>query len=319
MNKLFSKKEINKILSNYNIGDFKKYGNIKKDDIVSFGQIIETTSGKYFMKVFKKFDKYIEQSVEINIFLKRKKFPTYDVFKTKLGKTYLDYNNQKIIFYEYIPYLRASWKNLNFYEIQDFGKTLGIFHRLTKDMKIHSKGVGGYANIKFLINDYYVKRNRFGKEIQNVLEFMKNEISRLECPNGEYFTGYYSEFNPGHVKFKNNKLKYVIDWEIDKNYAFFDYGSSMIACFSPDGSKFYPKKLKRFINSYSKERSLSNWELKHLFEAFKFGILKYGIWGFVDLQNGELVLKENQIDNDELNKIKFLMGLDKNLFYDMIK
>ncbi|MFH1890229.1 MAG: hypothetical protein ABIJ91_01525 [Candidatus Kuenenbacteria bacterium] len=93
----------------------------------------------------------------------------------------------------------------------------------------------------------------------------------------------------------------------------------MTACFSSDGNKLYPKKLKEFISAYDTERPLSSWEKKHLFEAFKFGILKYGIWGFVDLKTGNIVEKENKIDQDELNRVKFLMTLDKIPFNKMIK
>jgi len=34
--------------------------------------------------------------------------------------------------------------------------------------------------------------------------------------------------------FENNKVKYVIDWDIGKEHAFYDYGSSLVACFSVD-------------------------------------------------------------------------------------
>jgi Ser/Thr protein kinase RdoA (MazF antagonist) len=90
-------------------------------------------------------------------------------------------------------------------------------------------------------------------------------------------------------------VRIVIDWNIGKTNAFFDYGSSMTACFSLNGKKFYPKKLNEFISAYDKERPLTNWEKEHIFEALKFGILKYGIWGFVDLKTGDMVRNEKKL------------------------
>ena len=314
----FTKEEIEEILSNYNLGQFKSFGKIKKNDVVSFGQIIETTKGKFFMKVLKHFDDGIKQSLKIADILQKQNFPTYQTFSTISNKLYLTYKNQQIIFYEFIPNLKESWKNLNLKEINDFGKTLAKFHKITKPLKIKPTNSGTYENIKSLIHKFFLKRKRFNSDIQNILEFMEKEIKSIECPKNQYSTGYYSEFNPGHVQFKNNKVRIVIDWNIGKTNAFFDYGSSMTACFSLDGNKFYPKKLKEFISAYDEELPLSTWEKSHLFEAFKFGILKYGIWGFVDLKTGNIVEKEKQIDQDELNKVKYLISLDKISFNKMI-
>jgi len=318
MGNLFKKEEIEEILSNYNLGQFKKFLSIKKDDIVSYCQIIETTKRKIFMKVSRCFDAGVSQSIRVADILQKQNFPTYRIFSTKSKKLYYNYKNQKIVFYEFIPNLKEKWKNLNLKEIKNFGKTLANFHKLTKSLRIKPIRHGTYENIKSLIHRYFLKRKRFSIKIQNILVYMEKEIKKINCPKNQYFTGYYSEFNPGHVLFENNKVKFVIDWEIGKANAFFDYGSSMTACFKPDGKKFYPNKLKEFILAYDKERPLSNWEKAHLFEAFKFGILKYGIWGFVDLKTGKLLEKEQNIDSDELNKLIFLMNLDQDSFYKMI-
>ena len=109
----FTKKEIEQILSNYNIGKFKKFGSIKKDDVISFGQIIETTKGKFFMKVLRYSSKGTLQGIKILNNLQKQNFPTYKTFPTKSKKLYLTYKNKKLIFYEYIPNLRENWKNLN--------------------------------------------------------------------------------------------------------------------------------------------------------------------------------------------------------------
>ena len=310
-----TKKEMNEILINYDIGKFKKFGKIKKDDVVSFGQIIETTKGKFFMKIFRKFDNTIKQSIVVSENLRKKGFPTYKIYLTKSKGLYLNYKSNKIVFYEFIPNIPQSWKNLNMKEIKDFGKTLAKFHKLTKKLKIKSSDSGTYEDIKKLIHKFYSRRKKFGKSTQKILEFMEKEIKLIKCPRNEYLTGYYSEFNPGHVIFKNNKVKYVIDWEIGRENAFFDYGGSMASCFSLDGKKLSHKKLKEFVKGYDKERPLSNWERHNLINALKFGILKYGVWGFIDLKTGKMVDSERKIDKTDLNKVNFLMNTDINKLF----
>lgn len=315
---IFEKGEIVEILSNYNIGKFKKFGKIKKDDVVSFGQVIKTSKGIFFMKVLRTFNDGISQSISICDTLQKKGFPTYRTYKTKSKKIYSQYKDNKIVFYEFIPNLKNKWKNLSIREIRNFGKTLAKFHKLTKSIKIKPTAPGTHEDIVAQIHRYFLKRKKFGQEIQDILSYMEREIRKIKYPKNQYLTGYYSEFNPGHVIFEKNRVRYVIDWEIGKTNAFFDYGSSMSACFNLNGKRLSSKKLKSFIIAYDRERKLSSWEKDNLFEAFKFGVLKYGIWGFVDLKKGCIVCKEKDIDKEALNRVKFLMSSNKISFNKII-
>ncbi|HMS91806.1 MAG TPA: hypothetical protein PKC87_06280, partial [Candidatus Absconditabacterales bacterium] len=74
---------------------------------------------------------------------------------------------------------------------------------------------------------------------------------------------------------------------------------------------FYPEKLREFVLSYNKERELSEWEKDNLFEAFKFGVIKYGAWRLVNLE-----IKE--VNPHQLNKLNYLISLNKKTFNDMI-
>ena len=130
MDSIYRKEEIIEILSNYNLGNFKSFGSIKKNDTVSFGQVIVTTKSKIFMKVLRKFNSSIKQSIKLCFVLKEKGFPTYNTYLTNDNNLYLEYKNQKIVFYEYIPNIKNEWKNLSEKEIYSFAKTLAKFHIL---------------------------------------------------------------------------------------------------------------------------------------------------------------------------------------------
>lgn len=308
---MFSIEEIREILDQYAIGQFKSFWNVKKDDENSFGQAIETTQATLFMKILRRFDDWILQSIVIAHELYEKDFPTYKTYLTKEGKVSLNYKDRNIVLYEYIKNLEWEWKDLSVEEIHDFARVLAKFHKLTKWLEIQSTTAGTYQNIKILIDEIYTKKELFGLEIQNIISYMKTEILWLTCPESEYLTGFYSEYNPGHVMFENNKVKYVIDWDIGKEHAFYDYGSSMMACFSIDGTKFFPEKLKEFVVAYNQERPLADWEKDNLFESFKFGVIKYWAWRLVNLDTKE-------INPHQLDKLKYLIGLNKKEFNDMI-
>jgi len=307
MNNIFSVKEIKEILNYYNIGQFISFWYIKKDDENSFGQAIETTQGFFFMKVLRRFDNWIKESVKIAHELYEKDFPTYKTYLTKNAEVYLDYKDNNIVFYEYVKDLGWEWRDLNIEEIADFARVLGSFHKLTKWLEIQSSTSGTYEKIKLLIDDLYVNKELFGLEIQNIIFYMKKEIWWLATPKNEYLTGFYSEYNPGHVMFENNKVKYVIDWDLWREFAFYDYWSSMVSCFSVDGTDFFRDKLKEFIIVYNKERPLSDWEKENLFDAFKFGVIKYWAWGLIDLETKE-------INPHQLNKLNYVMNLSKDKF-----
>lgn len=307
MNNIFSIDEIQEILDQYTIGQFQSFWDIKKDDENSFGQVIKTDIGVFFIKVLRRFDDWLLQSIQIAHELYEQDFPTYKTYLTKDGKVYLNYKDKHIVFYEYIKNLEWGWKDLSIQEIHDFARILAKFHKLTKWLEIQSTTAGTYQNIKLLIDEIYGKRKLFNQKIQNIISYMHKEIVWLTCPKNEYLTGFYSEYNPGHVMFENNKVKYVIDWDIGKEHAFYDYGSSLVACFSVDWTKFYPKKLREFISAYNKERPLSDWEKNNLFESFKFGVIKYGAWRLVNLDTKE-------INPHQLNKLNYVMNLNKDKF-----
>jgi len=251
MKSIFNKSEINEILENYNFGKFENFGKIKKNDNVSFGQIIKTTKGLFFMKVMRKFDKIIEQSLKICYDLRKLNFPTYQTYLTKDSNFVLKYKNNKIVFYEFIPNLSTEWNFLNGEQMEEFGRVLAKFHNLTKSIEIpYKKHDGNYDGIKNLTLKYHKDKNRFSKRIQDILDFAKFEISNLTLPENEFLTGYFSEFNPVHVQFENNKVFCVLDWTVGNEEAFYDIGSSMVLAFNKDNESVNFDKLNAFIKDF---------------------------------------------------------------------
>jgi hypothetical protein len=312
-----TKTDLQNILSAYNLGTFISIIKTIKNDQVSLAQIINTTKGKIFLKIFREFTTANKQGLEVMHQLRQKNFPVFSVHKTKKGKLYTKYKGMPLAFFEYVKIKEhMEWIPLNKSKISEYAKYLAKFHKLTKNMKLKSVDAGNFTNIRALIKKYYKKRTMYSPRYRAVLAYLNNEIDGLKCPKKEYSTGYFSEFNPGHVIFSGNKLKWVLDWEIGHDNAFYDFGSSMVACFSLNEKNFsYDKclsyeKLKEYIKSYDKVRKLSKWEKDHIYEALKFGCFKYGIWEFADIETGGM-MKEKDIDLRGIRRVEFFMSLGR--------
>ena len=314
MKEEFSKEDMHLIFSKYNVGKFVSFGKVIKDDTVSLGQVIETSKGKVFMKVLRDFDLTKKQGLKVMYELGKKKYPVFKIYKSKKEELFVNYKKRSLALFEYVKIKEhMEWAPMNKKKVSEYSKMLAKFHLLTKNIKLKSANLGNLNNLKELVMKFYKKRKKYSKEYQEILNFMNNEIKTIQCPSKEYKTGYFSEFNPGHVIFERNKVKYVIDWEIGYDNAFYDFGSSMVGCFSNKGKKFSYDKLNEYVKSYNRIRKLSNWEREHIYEALKFGCLKYGIWEFADIKTSGMK-EENNLDLEGIRMVKFLMNTSKEEF-----
>ena len=303
---MFNSLDIRSILEQYNLGKLILAKSIYKNDSISYCQEIDTSTGVYILKANMDFKSDFADNYEVNSKLAAMGIPVLLPVKSKTNSYVTTYKNMHISIFRYIEESETEWKNLNIKETESYGQCLAKIHNVSQNLK-NIATVDSFDAVHQLINRLYDLRQQFGSEINNIIEFMKCTIETSRCRETETITGCFPEFNPGHVWFKDNKVSCIIDMQIIRDYAFYDIGSSMTACFSPDGTKFYPDKIQAFVASYHKHRQLSDWELKNLHKAFSFGILKYGIWGFIDTVKGVFVEDKYKIDESELNKIRFLM------------
>ena len=315
-----TKKEINEILEKYDLGTFKKFGKVMKDDGISFGRIIHTNKKTIFMKVFRSFDTSIKQGLFVSAKLYRKGFPTYQIYRSKDKRDYIIYKGNKISLIEYINIKETnSWPNLTIPQIKEFAKQLAIFHKLTNNMNLKNTFHGGHYRMKKLIEKAYKIKSRYNEDIRKAIIYMYKEMDKLQCKKGEKMAGYFSEFNPGHVIFDKNKVKYVIDWEIGHNYRFYDWGSSLEACFNEKTQEISFEKLKVFIKSYNSIQKLSKWEKEHIYEGLLFGTFKYGVWGLIDLEARGFAKNSKKVDMNNINKVLNIINLSKKEFYKKLK
>jgi homoserine kinase type II len=305
-------KDIENILKKYNVGDLKKVGEIMKNDHASYGVIIFTEKRKYFLKIYRMFGKHTKSGLSLIEYLQRKKYPTNNLILSKNKRNYISYKNNKISLFGFIE--EDEKLNLNINQVKEIGKYLGKLHILTKQNKL-TKGRFSWNHFYGLICNHHNERKKAPKHIQEILEYIYDNIKNIKCKPNQPKAANHVEFTPEHVRFEKNKLVNIIDWdEINQDFCFYDFGTAMISCFTP--KKLDYKRINVFLKAYNKERKLTDWEKYRVFEALQYGCFKFGIWNLTDPKTDKLNL--NYKHPEDIERIKMLMKISKDCFQKKI-
>jgi Ser/Thr protein kinase RdoA (MazF antagonist) len=275
-----SKRDIQQILSNYNLGNLKSFEPIERRlNTLNHSLIINTTKGKFFLKIytkqFKRFKYHILKGLELLIFLEKKKYPSIKVIISKDRKPYIEYKTVTFAIFEFLNIKEK--RIINKEEAYELGKSLGKLHKLSKNFPLNRTGQG-YSSFKRELNKNFYLSKKAPRIYKEALTYVKKYFSMIEVPSTQPKSVCHVEFTHEHVQFKGNKLIKVIDWdEISKDYLFYDLGTTMVEAFTKNSVNF--NILSSIIKGYESQRKLTDWEREHLFEALLFGICKFVIWG----------------------------------------
>jgi len=297
----FDKEDIEKILSNYSIGELKSFEGIQEG--------IENTN--YYLSVEKK--KYI-----LTIYEKRvnpKDLPFFSKLMTGLDKknykcpvpiinnkdkTISDYKEKKLMI---VSFLEGKAKQVL---TPDNCKQVGIevarMHEITKDFKIernNNLSVNSWRNLFNSIKDHCTKINKdLPKLIEtNLIDVEKNWPKNL--PGGIIHADLFSD----NIFFQNDKFSGIIDFYFSCN----DFYSFEIAiCFNAlcfDGQKnnlsFNVTKAKSFIDGYSTVRKLSDKEkesIKVLSQGAALRFLLTRVFDALNTVEGAIVKVKDPIE-----------------------
>lgn len=297
MKNTFNKQELERILKPYNLGKLKEIGKVLKDDNNSFCQIIKTSKQKLVLKLFRRLSNSEKEGISLSQELLKKGYPSNKIFRKNNGNLISKYQGKSLIIMKYSD--PKGWDSgFNKYQMKEFGKNLAKFHSLSSRKQLQTGDE--WKDLKENITKCYKYRNKYSKETKNLIEFMRKNVNNLKCPKNEFISGHFSEYNPGHVSFSDNKLSAVLDWDVSRDYAFYDLASSSVACFKKSGKLDFGL-LKNYLDSYNKARKLSEWEKNHVLEALMFGCFKYATWEILTGSLGEI----------HMSKLRYIVNLSE--------
>jgi len=309
MNKVIIKKEVQKVLESYSIGELISIKRLnRRCEHLQPSFVIRTTKGKYFLKQYWEFDYSKRKGLEFNLFLQKKRYPCNKVILNKNNKPFFGINGMFVAIFEFLPYKEKGKISLK--ECYEFGKGLAKLHLLSKS----------YKNLKETLSPmyywnefkkYYPLSRNAPKPMKCILEKIKIEYPKAirkmkRLPKGICHT----EYTLQHTLFYKQRLVSVIDWDlINKSYLIYDLGTALSTALGKSEINF--KKMKAILRGYESIRKLSRKEKENLFEAVELGIFKFVTWGLdeeeieksgwknIGLLQSNILMKEGK---DKFNK-----------------
>lgn len=313
----FSKNDFTKILSDYDLGEYKNSRPFTTG-AVQTNFLLQTTKGKF---VFRYYENRSENSVlfesDLIKYLNDKKYPCPAQFKNKHRKFVCTYRGKPFIIFEFVE--GKHLKNPNENQKKELVIKVAGLQNITKNHKP--------KNTKFRLN-YNIENcnNLARKEAEKIntanarekLKWFEAELPKLELPKSLPRGVCHCDFHFSNVLFKNSKFNALIDFD-DANYTFLVYDLAALinpfiksfewnnwTKFKKGESVFDFGEARKIVSEYMKYRPLNKNEKEHLFDVFKLSIMFDCIWYFE---------RGNAKDFYEKRKIEYLDSLSRKEFY----
>jgi homoserine kinase type II len=260
----FSKKKIEKILSNYDLGKLHSYRGFKSG-CVQTSFLINTTKGKYALRYYDERNlKQISVETEFLLKLEKTNIPYTRIVKTKKGKPCLPYKKSAILI---TKFLEGDFKNKNKKTYaKQLGAVAGKIHKVSRYKAKNYKS-------KWILNHDFVKklfesRNRSLKSkfkinhkqtLKEVIRRIKT-IRSIKLPMGMN----HGDLLHDDILFTGNKITGVLDFD-DCAYGYLLADLAEILGFWCIDDKVHFNYMKEAVKAYNRYRKLSGKEISHIY------------------------------------------------------
>ena len=302
----FSKNDLAKILSSYNLGEYK---NIKPftGGTVQTNLLLETTKGKF---VFRYYENRSKDSVlfECNLmkYLKDRNYPCPALFRNKNGKFVTIYNKKPCVFFEFIEGQHIETPDEN--QKKQIIRKAAELQNLTRNYRPLYKKYRWNYSIELC-------RELTGKEAEKIdradsmeeLKWLEHELVKLKLPKSLPKGICHCDFHFSNVLFKDNKFNALLDFD-DANHTFlmFDLVNLIDYWAWPYNKTLDFNEGRKILREYTYYRILNCNEKKHFYDLYKLQILIEYIWFFV---------RGNTEDFYGKRKIDYLNNMGREKFY----
>ena len=295
------KEKISSILSNYNLGNLKKFEGIK-EGIENTNYSIETNKGKYILTIYeKRVNKHdLPFFSELMLGLNKKSFICPKPISNKNGILISDFQNKKFMIVSRLE--GNSKKNLSPSDCKIVGRESAKLHGITK--KFHFKRQNDFSvkSWRKIFDQVKDKCNKIHPDLPKLIEGNLLDVEKYwpnNLPTGIIHADLFSD----NIFFKNNKFSGFIDFYFSCNdfYAF-----EIAICFNAlcfDGVKenlsFNVTKAKKFIEGYNEVRKISDEErksIKVLSQGAALRFLLTRVFDYINIVDGAVVKIKDPIE-----------------------
>ncbi|MFH1455819.1 MAG: homoserine kinase [archaeon] len=302
----FSKEDFNKILSEYDLGEYKKFKPFKLG-AVQTNLLLETTRGKFVFRYYEnRPEKYALFESNILQYLKKHSYPCPAPIRNKHGRFLGKYKNKPFALFELMEGVHRKKGDAKL-----IAQTIGKLHKISI----------GYKPEYYKVRDTYdpnscwknaklnSRKIKSKSESENRLRWLKIELQKLKLPNNLPKGLCHCDTHPSNFLYKNNKLTAVLDFD-DASYVYLLYDiSNMIYFWAwPHKKKLIFNKAKELLVEYNKHRKLTQIEKEHLYDILKMVVFMSIGW----------FIHDNDDYESEKKKIESLNLIGREEFYNKL-
>lgn len=311
MTDLLSLKNLNLILSDYNLGKIKTFEELSKGSVQK-NILIQTTNGAVVLKYYiNRTIQYVEFETKLLEFLHKKSYFSPKVNRTNNEDLLTNWFGKAIVITEYIK--GEHKEKLSEFEFNQLIAKIAELHLLTKNLKIDGFENRWNYNIDFC-KEYLNTRTEYYRKARQLKKkrWLEVELGKLEIPQSIPTGIVHGDLQNSNIIFTGNKIKALIDFD-DANYSYllFDILNLIDNKRTEESflNKEYFKISKEVINKYQRKRTLGEIEKRSLFDVLILSIIIDSFWFY---KRGKFP------DFKEKNKIYLLRKMGRNKFYENI-
>jgi len=301
----FSKEDFAKILSNYNLGNYKKSQTFKLGAIQT-NLLLETTKGKFAFRYYEtRPERYALFEVYLLEHLAGKRYPSPAPIRNKNGNLLGKYKQKPFAIFTFM-----HGRHKKSVDPILIAKAVGKLHEITAGYKPDYCAARDTYDQKScwrnaILNSRKIKSK---PEAKQRLEWLKSELRKLQLPVDLPKGVCHCDTHPSNFLYINGKLVAVLDFD-DASYVYLLYDiANMIYFWAwPDKAIIKFDKAKKLLEEYSKYRKLTSPEKEYLYDMLKMVIFMSIGW----------FIHANDYNNEQ-RKIEYLNSISRKDFYNRI-
>jgi homoserine kinase type II len=303
----FSTEDFQKILANYDLGEFKNSRPFKTGTVQT-NVLLETSKGKAVLRYYEsRSENYARFEMNVLDYLTQHDYPCPTPIKNRYGE-YVDSHQDKP--YGLLEFLEGKHSDSENNGGQ-IAKALGQLHVLTI----------GYRPQYFESRDTYdpvscwrnalisSKKIISESEVNERLSWLRSELDKLKFPNTLPKGVCHCDTHPSNFLYKNDELIAVLDFD-DAAYAclLYDIANMLFFWAWPDRGDINFAEARDLLNEYQQYRVLTGVEKQHLFDVLHM-VNFMGIGWFID---------HDDVYANSRRKTEFLNTLGREAFYNKL-
>ena len=295
------KEKIGFILSNYNLGNLKKFEGIK-EGIENTNYSIETDKGKYILTIYEKRVNAHDLPFfsELMLGLSNKNFICPKPISNKNNVHISDFQNKKFMIVSCLE--GKSKKNLSPLDCKIVGKESAKLHKITKNFNFKRQNDLSVKSWRKIFDQVKEGCKKIHPDLPKLIEGNLIDVEK-NWPNNLPAGIIHADLFNDNIFLKNNKFSGFIDFYFSCNdfYAF-----EIAICFNAlcfDGVKenlsFNVTKAKKFIEGYNEVRKISDEErksIKVLSQGAALRFLLTRVFDYINIVDGAVVKIKDPIE-----------------------